>query len=125
MVNETVQKVIKQLQKANLSIEDRTALTTVMLGRLLTIPIGDMVIFTQSGVMINGKELDSEQLIAFKEACTSLKKNYARRVISEQVRYKAIEMGIHKSTSDSELFFSKAAIWVLNEENILLEKLIA
>ncbi len=61
--------------------------------------------------------------MTFKEACSSLKENFARKVINEQLKYKATEIGVHKSTTLDELYFAKAIIWVINEENILLEKL--
>lgn len=73
--------------------------------------------------MINGKELDQEQMISFKEACAVLKDNYARKVIHEQIRYKAIDLGINKAISVDTIYFSKAALWVLNELEILITKL--
>lgn len=73
--------------------------------------------------MIDGKNLDQEATINFKEACAVLKENYARKVIHEQIRYKAIDLGINKALSVDTLMFSKAAIWVLNEIEILIAKL--
>lgn len=117
------QKIIKQLQNTKLSLEDRVALTTAILDKLHALPIGNIVHFTESGVMINGKELDQDQMISFREACVVLKENFARKVIHEQVRYKAIDMGINKALSMDTIMFAKAAIWVVNEIEILIAKL--
>lgn len=86
-------------------------------------PIGDIIHFTETGIMINGKDLDLDQAINFREACMVLKDNYARKVINEQIRYLAIDMGINKALSVDTLMFSKAALWVLNEVEILIQKL--
>jgi hypothetical protein len=123
MVSPTTDKVIKQLRKASLSMADRVALTNVLLDKLGAFPIGDIVRFTENHIEINGRNLDTEQYLAFKEAASAMKENFARRVINEQLKYKATEMGIHKAVSLDELFFSKAIIWFINEENILLEKI--
>ncbi len=117
------EKIVKQLSRTNLELEDRTALITALLSKLNTLPIGDMIAFTQNGLIVNGREMDMEAVIKFKEACGVLKDNFARKVIHEQIRYKAIEMGINKSISIDTLMFAKAALWTVNEYEILLEKL--
>ncbi len=123
MTSPVTKRLIAQLNKADLSIEDKTALITALIGRLNAFPIGEMIHFTPNGLMINGKELDAESMLSFREACAALKDNYARKVIHEQVKYKAIERGIHKAQTLDELMFSKAAIWVVNELEILTHKL--
>lgn len=123
MIQSLTQKLIQQLKKKNLSQEDRIALTTALLDKLNALPIGDLIHFTDTSISINGKELDQEQSISFREAAVSLKDNFARRVIHEQIRYKAIDLGINKALSTDTLMFSKAAIWVLNEIEILIVKL--
>lgn len=119
----TVEKVISQLKKTKLSKEDRIALTTALLDKLVALPASNILHSSNEGLVIAGKKLDMEQMLAFKESVDALKENYARRVIHEQIRYKATEMGIHKATTLEELMFAKAAIWFLNEENILVESL--
>lgn len=123
MINPSVKKVIAQLKKADLSTEDRMAIMNAILLKLNALPIGDMVQFTSDGISINGRLLDVEQAMAFRESAVALKDNYARRVIAEQVRYKAINLGINVALSVDTLMFSKAALWCLNEQDILAEKL--
>jgi len=123
MITKPTENVIKVLKKSNLPTEDRIALITALLDKLVVLPIGEMVILTQNSISINGKDLDQEQAINFREACTALKDNYARRIINEQIRYQAIDLGINKAQSIDTLMFSKAAIWLMNEEEILIQKL--
>ncbi len=123
MISPITDKVIKQLKKSNLSLEDRTALVTALLDKLGAFPIGDIITLTDTGISINGRVLDTEQYMVFREQASALKDNFARQVINEQLKFKAIQMGIHKSLSADELYFSKAIIWFINEENILLERL--
>ena len=82
-----------------------------------------MIIFTETGLMINGKELEPDQVLNFREACVALNDNFAKKVIFEQVKYKAIDLGINKALSSDTLMFSKSAIWVINELEILTNKL--
>jgi hypothetical protein len=105
-------------------LENRIALTTALLDKLNALPIGELIHFTETGLMLNGKELEEDQVLNFREACVALKENYARKVIFEQVRYKAIDLGINKALSNDTLYFSKAAIWSLNEIEVLIQKLL-
>lgn len=123
MISTTTEKVIKELKKTDLSIEDRVALVTILLDKLGAFPIGEMVQVSLNGIAINGKELDGDQVLNFRESASLLKENFARKVINEQLKFKAMEMGIHKSTTIEQLLFAKAVIWFINEENILLHSL--
>lgn len=123
MISTTTEKVIKELKKADLSTEDRVALVTILLDKLGAFPIGEMVQVSLNGISINGKELDGDQVLNFRESASLLKENFARKVINEQLKFKAMEMGIHKSTTIEQLLFAKAVIWFINEENILLQSL--
>jgi len=124
MISPTTQKVIKQFEKANLSLEDRTALITVLLSKLHTLPLNDTFIISQNSVIINGKPLEPEQLIVFRDSCISLKDNFAFKVLSEQVRYLSTNLGVYKSISQDELFFYKAALWTLQQYDDLLDKVV-
>lgn len=123
MITPVVKRLIHQLNKADLSLEDRVALTTCMLSKLNVLPIGDTVHITEGRLIINGKELDQEQMLAFRESSIALKDNYARRVINEQIRYKAVNLGINVALSLDTIMFAKAAIWCVNEEEILINTL--
>jgi hypothetical protein len=124
MTSPIIQKIIQQLKKANLSLEDRTALTTALLDKLQALPLSNTFIVGQGKVIINGKELETEQAISFVESCNALKDNYARKIIHEQIKYLAINLGIHNCLSLDTMMFAKAALWCLQQQEELLEKII-
>jgi len=118
-----VEKIIKELKKAKLSQTDRIALTTAITDKLNALPMGDIIAYSREGLIINGKVMDLEQTANFKLSVTALEDNFARQVIHEQLRFKAVQLGLDKATSIDELFFAKAVIWSLNEENKLIKQL--
>ena len=124
MLSPITEKVIKQLKKANLSMEDRTAIVTVLLDKLQALPLQNSIVVGNGSIIINGKELDTEQMINFTESCNALKDNYARKIIHEQIRYLAINLGIHNCLSLDTLMFAKAALWNLQNEQELLDKIV-
>lgn len=117
-------KIIKLLKKSTLSLEDRVALVSSIMNKLMVLPLNDSIVISQNSIVINGKKLDVEQMISFKESCVALRDNVARKVLNEQVRYLATNMGVYKAVSTEELYFSKAALWSIAEENKLLEQII-
>ncbi|MEI6532492.1 MAG: hypothetical protein WCO06_01490 [Candidatus Roizmanbacteria bacterium] len=123
MINKITEKLIKQFRKTNLSLEDRVALTTVLLDKLQALPLESTFIIDSKGISVNGKVLEPEQVINFTESCAALKDNFARKVINEQIRYLSVNMGIHNSLSIDTLMFAKAALWCLSQEEELLSKI--
>ncbi len=124
MISPITNKVIAKLKRANLSLEDRTALITVLLSKLHTLPLDNTFIIEQNSVIVNGKPLAPEQLIVFRDSCISLRDNFAFRVMSEQIRYLATNLGVYKSVSQDELFFYKAALYNLQQFDELLDKVV-
>lgn len=123
MLTPTVEKVIKQLKKADLSLEDRTALTTALLDKLHALPLRKTFIIEGNKITLNGKKLDQQQTINFKDGVQILKNNQAHKVFNEQLRYLAINLGINTAVTIDTLMFAKAALWVLEQETLLYESL--
>lgn len=88
------------------------------------LPLNNSILISQGSVSINGKSLETEQVINFHESCIGLKDNWARKVLREQVRYLAVNLGVYKSASLDELYFAKAALWCLAEEDKLLDQIV-
>lgn len=124
MISPITDKVIKKLKRASLSLEDRTALLTAVMDKLHVLPLHDTLVIEPNAVHINGKALDMEQIISFRESAVVFKDNWARQIIHNQVRYLATNRGVYKSVSQDELYFYKAALWCLSEEDALLDKII-
>ena len=62
-------------------------------------------------------------MIAFREGAVALEKNWTYRTIKEQIAYEAIKLGIHGSIDMDGVMFSKAAIWLQQEEIKLVKRL--
>ena len=122
-MNQTIEKIIKQLRKSSLSQEDRTALWGAVLDKLGAIPLSNTIVVSPMGVMVNGKDLGPDQVAYFNQTASALKENFARKLIAEQLKYLAISTGIHNSKSVDELMFSKACLWVVLEEEKLINSL--
>lgn len=124
MIQSLTQKIISQLKKKDLSLLDRSALVSAVLSKLHALPLNDSIVIGQGSITINGKALETEQIISFRESAIALRDNWARKILHEQVRYLATTMGVYKSVSIDELYFYKSALWNLEQEDALLDQLI-
>lgn len=124
MIKPIIQRIIKQLKSADLSLEDRTALTNVLLEKLQVLPLSQTFVIDGGDVLINGKKMEVDQVIGFKDSCLALKDNFARQVIHNQIRYLAINMGVHNTLSLDSTIFMKAALWCLFQEQELIDKMV-
>ena len=123
MISPAVEKVIKDLKKTTLSKDDRVALITSLIAKLPAFPFNEVMTITQEKVVVNGRELITDEIITLRDSAIALQDNFARKIFHEQVKYVALNMGIRKATTIDELVFSKAALWCLEEENKLFEML--
>ncbi len=83
-------------------------------------------IITQSAegqIFVKGQPLDGNDKIALKLSLSAYEENYARKVIKYQLKWLAINQGIHQCTSDEQQVFAKAALWLINEEEKLISTL--
>ena len=123
-MTKVVEQLIKRLKSTNLSIEDRTAIVTALLEKSSVLPLKDSIVITSDSIKINDKPLDMEQILNFRESAIVLKDNFARSVIRNQIRYLATNLGIYKSVTLDELMFYKSALWNLQQEDDLLDRII-
>lgn len=93
------------------------------MGKLHALPLQDSIVIGQGTIMVNGHNLETDQVQVFAESAVAFRDNWARKVIHEQVRYLAVNGGVFKSVSLDEIMFFKAALWCLNEEDKLLDRL--
>lgn len=95
-----------------------------MLEKVQALPIKDCLEFDlQNTVKVNGKDLNADESIQFREGAMSLGKNWTYRTIKEQLAFEAIKIGIHSSQNTEQLLFSKAVLWVQQREMELITKL--
>lgn len=118
-------KLINELKKKDLPIEDKSALTAVLMDKINALPLDNVLVLVPGVIQVNGRILDKEQIINLKESCVVLNDNQARKIIHEQLRYLAIVEGVHRGLSTEQLIFSKAALWIIEQENLLIEKIVS
>lgn len=95
-----------------------------MLEKVNALPFRNVIIFDNKGTLIvDGKPISIEQARVIKEGAHTLVRNPARRLIREQLGYKAVEMGVHSAINVDMMHFSKAVLWLQQEEDKLLEEL--
>lgn len=125
-----LQKIIAKiavfaLRNKRLSGEQKAFVTSALLDNLNTFPIRDIIeVDTIGNIKIKGRNLDSEQAIVFRESGSSLKNSFALKLIHDQMIFKAINLGIHKGDTTDMIIFSKAALWVIQEEMALIDKFV-
>lgn len=73
--------------------------------------------------LIRGVPLDVSQAFALKESAGHAVENAAYKTVREQIRYEAIKHGIHNALTLDQMYFSKAALWVIDQEEQMLKTL--
>lgn len=115
------QLTVYALRHKRLSGEQKAYVASALLDNLEAPPIADIITITADGTMlIRGRRLSVEQAIAFKESGASLKKSFALKLIHDQIKFLAINIGIHQGLTQDGITFSKASLWVVQE----VEKLV-
>ena len=116
--------VIWALRTVKITGEDKALVTTELLKNIDALPLRDAIQFGADGtVYIKGRTLELEQAQALKTGVAVLKDNFARKLIQEQLLYKASVMGLHEGINPEQIMFSKAIVWVIQNEEILISKL--
>lgn len=123
-MNQNLQNLLSQLKSKEISKEDRALILNTLLDSVQALPLKDLITFDVQGTLkVNGRELDPEQMIQLREGAVALEKNFAYRLIKDQTLYEAIKMGVHLSLSLDMVLMSKAAIWVMQNEDKLIKQL--
>lgn len=116
--------VIWSLRTARIDGEGKARITAGLLNNLGAIPISTIVSFDAMGtLLVSGKPVDMELALQIKEGATLAKSNTALKLVNEQIKFQAIEFGVHQGTNQDLITFSKAALWIVQEQNNLLNKI--
>lgn len=112
------------MRHARLTNENRQLLTASMLDRLGAVPLRARITIDETGrCFVDGKPLNLETAKRMREGARSLKHNFARKFVGEQVTWMAVHMGIHENLTPEQGLFAKAALWVRAEEDKLYDAL--
>lgn len=115
---------VKLLRSHKLTGEQKAKVTSALLDNIGALPIRKIFTFTQQGtILVNGKELTIEQAIALRDSARGFKDSYARRLIHDQLRFLAVEMGVHTGLNADMIMFSKAMLYNFEQEQELIDML--
>ena len=103
------------LKGERLTLAERNALSTAILGALEALPIRDIVSASDEGILINGKSLSIEKVNVLREAALASLENQAFNLIGDQVRYVATERLLNKVNVPEDLYFYRAAVWFVEQ----------
>lgn len=106
-----VKLALSVIKRADLTIQERTLCTGVVLDRLEALPLRAIVESSDEGVLINGRALDLDKLRVLRESAIAAIDNQAINYIAEQVVWIATDRVIRKALTPDELYFYRAAIW--------------
>ena len=118
----SVKKVIAELNKHDLSLEERSLLITAVLGKIAALPLRDIIIPNEEGLFVNGRKATSEEQVSLRESAIAVLNSKAFRLIREQVLY-ATFVQATKSAIFEDMIFSKAAVWFGQQEETYLRLL--
>lgn len=126
MLNKFLAKLaVWLLRNKKLERESKSKVMAALLDNVGALPLRSTIIFDNQGtILLNGKPLELEQAISFRESARIMQDSFARKLINEQLKYLAIQYGVHNGLTPDMIIFSKAALWMIDEENKLLNQII-
>lgn len=119
-------KVIDLVDKLpRLTGDTRTYVLNKLLENIGALPLRKTIVFDPDGtVLVNGRKLELEQAVSLRESVHALKNNQARKIFNEQLKFLAIEFGVHQAMTPEMMQFAKAALWLIQEEEKLIESIL-
>jgi len=126
MLNNLITKlVLWALHSKKIVGENKTKITNALLENIGTLPTKRLITFDQYGTMlVNGKYLEVETAIRFKQSAMALRDNEVKRIMNDQLKALAIEMGVHNGLNPETIMFSKAFLYSIQEEDKLISQII-
>lgn len=116
---------IRLLRSKKLTGSNKTRIMTVLLDNIGAFPITDIFSRDAMGViMISGHKLDIESANYFQQGAIALVNNNTRKIIHDQIKYEAIKLGVQQGLNSEMIMFSKAVLWVQQEEAKLLASIV-
>lgn len=124
MGNLAARLVIFLLENSRLSNESRQLLTASMIDRLGALPMRARIVIDETGkCFVDGKALTLETAQRMRESSRSMRNNFARKFVRDQVKWMALQKGVYENMTPEQGLFAKAALWVMQEEDELYASL--
>jgi len=127
MLNKLITKIaILALHSKRITGESKNKIIEALIKNIGALPVKKIISFDDFGVLhINGRPLESEQAINFQLSVRALADNEARKIFNQQKRFLAIEMGVHNGLTPEMIIFSKACLWDIEQDEILISQILA
>lgn len=107
-----VRIVVWLLEKGNLSTKDRLILTNAVLDKQFALPLRDILTVAEGGtILFQGRPLSYELATVWRQSAKALLDNPVRKLLRDQVAFKAITTVVHKLETPEQAIFGKAALW--------------
>lgn len=120
----TSKLVLWALKTARINGEDKTKVMAHLLKNIGALPLTPAFTVDVSGaIVLNGKTLDMEQTIGLRSSASALQQSSMEKVLNEQMRFLAIQMGVHHGLNPEMIMFSKAALWVIQEREKVIQQI--
>lgn len=108
------------LKTARIGNEERQLLTSAVLDKIHALPLRARVVIDEVGkIYVDGKPANFEQTLALRDGAKVMMGNYALKFVREQVRFLAVENGVHQNLTPDQGLFAKAALYNIQEEDKL------
>ena len=112
------------LSRKNLSVEERSILIQNLIKSIGILPTSDIIEFDKVGnIYVNKQKLEIEQAMALRDSASTLYNSYARKLIKEQLKFLAIKTGVYEGVNTEQILFSKAMLYLIQEEENIITKL--
>lgn len=109
--------VFRQLARTPLSKEDRALFTGYLLDALDGVPIRDILLENEQGeLLVNGRPLTTEELVAYQKMATGLLDNFVLKNIWDQIRYVSFKRGVSEGNNPDSILFYRVALWFGEQE---------
>lgn len=113
------------LRHKNLSGESKALIMSALLDSVKALPIRKVISFRTDGtILIRGKILEKTDALNLLESAQMLSRNTFRKTLHEHIDFMAIEIGVHQGLTPEMIMFSKAAIWIHEQEREILSKIV-
>lgn len=123
MQTSNLDEILSSIKESKFTTEERSKIIGALLTSVNALPIADIVKVSSQGILLNGKSIDPAQIIALKQGADTLRNSTVRKIVSDQIKYLAVRIGVSEGMNPDQILFCKAAIWCLEQEEILLAKL--
>jgi hypothetical protein len=126
MLNNFITKIALYLLKKNtLSEKNKAKVLGALLENIGALPLRTVIHFDEKGTLkINGKALSIEQAVALRDSAIAYKDSFAGQLVDEQLRFLAVELGVHQGITLERIIFSKAALWLIEEKKRIIDTLV-